>query len=88
MGGKGFKQHGKVVWPGFSDVAQRHVAKIGRNDPCPCGSDKKYKDCHEREGSAYLEKLALEHDRERVRRERALMKEKGVPWYKRMLYRG
>ena len=20
-------------------------AKIGRNDPCPCGSGKKYKDC-------------------------------------------
>ena len=51
MGGKGFKQHGKVVWPGFSDVAQRHVAKIGRNEPCPCGSGKKYKECHERQGS-------------------------------------
>jgi len=22
------------------------VAKIGRNDPCPCGSGKKYKNCH------------------------------------------
>ena len=22
--------------------------KIGRNDPCPCGSGKKYKQCHER----------------------------------------
>ncbi|AWM32316.1 SEC-C metal-binding domain-containing protein [Hymenobacter nivis] len=21
-------------------------AKIGRNDPCPCGSGKKYKKCH------------------------------------------
>jgi preprotein translocase subunit SecA len=21
-------------------------AKIGRNDPCPCGSGKKYKQCH------------------------------------------
>ena len=20
--------------------------KIGRNDPCPCGSEKKYKNCH------------------------------------------
>lgn len=26
----------------------RHVAKIGRNDPCPCGSGKKYKKCHGR----------------------------------------
>lgn len=23
--------------------------KIGRNDPCPCGSGKKYKNCHGRE---------------------------------------
>jgi preprotein translocase subunit SecA len=24
----------------------RNAAKIGRNDPCPCGSGKKYKQCH------------------------------------------
>jgi preprotein translocase subunit SecA len=23
----------------------REVAKVGRNDPCPCGSGKKYKKC-------------------------------------------
>jgi preprotein translocase subunit SecA len=23
-----------------------HGSKIGRNDPCPCGSGKKYKKCH------------------------------------------
>ena len=23
-----------------------HEAKVGRNDPCPCGSGKKYKKCH------------------------------------------
>lgn len=22
------------------------VEKLGRNDPCPCGSGKKYKHCH------------------------------------------
>ena len=26
----------------------RHMGKIGRNDPCPCGSGKKYKHCHGR----------------------------------------
>ncbi len=26
----------------------RKVAKVGRNDPCPCGSGKKYKHCHGR----------------------------------------
>jgi hypothetical protein len=25
----------------------RETAKVGRNDPCPCGSGKKYKKCHE-----------------------------------------
>lgn len=25
---------------------RRHEKKIGRNDPCPCGSGKKYKACH------------------------------------------
>lgn len=24
----------------------RAQAKVGRNDPCPCGSGKKYKHCH------------------------------------------
>jgi preprotein translocase subunit SecA len=23
--------------------------KVGRNDPCPCGSGKKYKHCHGRD---------------------------------------
>jgi preprotein translocase subunit SecA len=26
--------------------ARRDVEKVGRNDPCPCGSGKKYKRCH------------------------------------------
>ena len=25
--------------------------KVGRNDPCPCGSGKKYKNCHGRNAS-------------------------------------
>ena len=25
---------------------QRFTEKVGRNDPCPCGSGKKYKKCH------------------------------------------
>lgn len=27
-------------------TVKREVAKVGRNDPCPCGSGKKYKKCH------------------------------------------
>ena len=25
---------------------KREGSKIGRNDPCPCGSGKKFKKCH------------------------------------------
>jgi preprotein translocase subunit SecA len=25
------------------------MPKVGRNDPCPCGSGKKYKQCHGKE---------------------------------------
>jgi hypothetical protein len=86
--GRGFKRHGRVVWPGFSQKPlPRHVAKVGRNEPCPCGGGKKYKDCHESEGSAYLEKLALDQERERMREMRQRLKERGVPWYKRLFYR-
>src|SRR5688572_25713655 len=40
--------------PGDTRVAEKQAPikvapKIGRNDPCPCGSGKKYKHCHGRE---------------------------------------
>ena len=28
------------------ETIKRTDKKIGRNDPCPCGSGKKYKQCH------------------------------------------
>ncbi|MEM8586352.1 MAG: SEC-C metal-binding domain-containing protein, partial [Bacteroidota bacterium] len=30
------------------ETFQRSGTKVGRNDPCPCGSGKKYKKCHGR----------------------------------------
>ena len=38
---------------GRSQVQQpvRVEKKVGRNDPCPCGSGKKYKACHGRPGA-------------------------------------
>lgn len=30
------------------DLSADNVPKVGRNDPCPCGSGKKYKQCHGR----------------------------------------
>jgi preprotein translocase subunit SecA len=28
------------------ETFKREAAKVGRNEPCPCGSGKKYKQCH------------------------------------------
>jgi uncharacterized protein len=28
------------------DTVKRETPKVGRNDPCPCGSGKKFKQCH------------------------------------------
>ena len=28
------------------DTIRRDTPKVGRNDPCPCGSGRKYKQCH------------------------------------------
>ncbi len=33
---------------GASVTVRRTMPKVGRNDPCPCGSGKKYKNCHGR----------------------------------------
>ncbi|MGH7258102.1 MAG: preprotein translocase subunit SecA, partial [Nitrospiraceae bacterium] len=32
--------------PTAPSTVQRQADKVGRNDPCPCGSGKKYKKCH------------------------------------------
>ena len=32
--------------PGAAPQTVKRDAKVGRNDPCPCGSGKKYKKCH------------------------------------------
>ncbi len=40
--------------PQSSGVVQARSDKIPRNAPCPCGSGKKYKQCHGRPGAAQL----------------------------------
>ncbi len=37
---------GSVPDPEIGRPAARGLPKVGRNDPCPCGSGKKYKKCH------------------------------------------
>jgi preprotein translocase subunit SecA len=42
--------------------AQRSAARVGRNDPCPCGSGKKFKKCHgSEEGSGTPARPAAPH---------------------------
>ena len=33
---------------GDNVTVRRTMPKVGRNDPCPCGSGKKFKQCHGR----------------------------------------
>ncbi len=42
--------------------AQRATGRVGRNDPCPCGSGKKYKKCHgSEEGTGTTQRPAAPH---------------------------
>ena len=42
--------HGENVISGPAASGKKAVPKVGRNDPCPCGSGKKYKKCHGAKG--------------------------------------
>ncbi len=68
-------------------TAPRNVARIGRNERCPCGSGKKYKDCHLSAGQEFLSKLAQQEDRQRMKEKRQELKDSGVPWHKRLFVR-
>ena len=41
---------GRQVIGGKGSAPVRVEKKVGRNEPCPCGSGKKYKNCHGQEG--------------------------------------
>ena len=36
----------KAIAPGPFDLNDIRTAKVGRNEPCPCGSGQKWKRCH------------------------------------------
>ena len=42
----GGAQAGSAGDDGSARPVRRNEPKVGRNDPCPCGSGKKYKKCH------------------------------------------
>jgi preprotein translocase subunit SecA len=39
-------EDGSVVQEAAEALATSQLPKVGRNDPCPCGSGRKYKHCH------------------------------------------
>ena len=46
-GGNGrARQPARVGGDDVIKTVRRDEPKVGRNDPCPCGSGKKYKKCH------------------------------------------
>ena len=45
-GGAGANAVLGAVASGMAGMRVSEVPKVGRNDPCPCGSGKKYKNCH------------------------------------------
>jgi preprotein translocase subunit SecA len=42
----GGETDGDARKPAKQETVVRTTPKVGRNDPCPCGSGKKYKKCH------------------------------------------
>ncbi len=55
-GMQGMPARGAKVPPRESKpvTVKREQPKVGRNDPCPCGSGKKFKNCHGRAGAGPL----------------------------------
>jgi preprotein translocase subunit SecA len=47
-GGPGGSARPQVAPPVAEAPFVRNERKVGRNEPCPCGSGKKYKQCHGR----------------------------------------
>lgn len=58
--------------------------RVGRNEKCPCGSGRKYKECHEAQGEEFLQKLYRDSEKMKLLEKQ---KRDGVPWIKRMLTR-
>lgn len=73
---------GKLPMRRSVQIEPRRIIRVGRNEPCPCGSGKKYKQCHEAEGESFLARLARERD---LARRQAV--EQSLPWFRRLLLR-
>ncbi len=61
--GKRFKISPKLSLRKSVVTAPRRLLKVGRNDPCPCGSGEKYKNCCIQKGEAFLRKMAKKQEK-------------------------
>ena len=52
-------------------TSPRLVFQVGRNDPCPCGSGQKYKNCCITKGDAFLRKMAIKKAKEEAKTRKA-----------------
>ncbi len=52
----------------------RSVMQIGRNDPCPCGSGEKYKNCCIKKGDVFLRKMAAKLEKQEKKERKAAEK--------------
>ena len=78
------KLQAKEMMRSFSVSEPRRVIRVGRNELCPCGSGKKYKDCHAEQGEIFLQRLTQQRAKARRLREQ---KEAGASWFKQLLTR-
>lgn len=73
----------KVLARQMTMASRRKILRVGRNQPCPCGSGRKYKDCHQSEGEPFLLKIVEKQERAKSKQLRQRLKAEGVPWYRR-----
>ena len=75
-GGKGrsFKISPKLSLRKSVVTAPRSVLKVGRNDPCPCGSGEKYKNCCIKKGESFLKKMARKEEKRKRKEAKKLSK--------------
>ena len=48
-------------------TAPRRILQVGRNDPCPCGSGEKYKNCCIKKGESFLKKMARKTEKQKLK---------------------
>jgi hypothetical protein len=72
--GRSFKISPKLSLRKSVVTAPRSVLKVGRNDPCPCGSGEKYKNCCIKKGESFLKKMARKAEKRKRKEAQELSK--------------